>query len=333
MTDNTPILILMQLFRRFTPALAAILLALSLSTISGMGAVAKTMQAPGSRVSMDLPDKFKASPLFAGFMEIISSAAVITLELPADAYDKVVAGFTVEALGKKDISNVKMGKLQRADTHFYVTGEQKHPRAVFEKFILVLRDEKNTAVVTFNVPKGSLANASIKRADVIKALTTAKLEAKAAPSKDLFKLGHLGPFKLTGQPTGTSRIYVVEGDSGPQDARNIMAIAPSLNRLPIRSIREFSQYAMQSLKNNKDLAVTGTKDLRIDNMAGHQITATAKRGAAGTPVVIRQLILLPAAGGYFRLLAVNKATDEQRLAPEVDKVFASFKAINTEPAR
>lgn len=326
MTHFSPVHAFMRPIRQWVGLSAVVLLTFALSMVSGTPADAKTMQAPGSRISMDLPDNFKASPLFAGFMEVISSAAVITLELPPEAYDKVVAGFTAEALAKKGIVDVKVGKLDRADTHVYVTGEQKHPRAVFRKFILVMRDAKNTAVLTFNVPQGSLINASIKQADVIKALTSAKLEAKAAPTNDLFKLGYLGPFELTGKPTGTSRIYVTKGDTGPKETRNVMAISPSLNRLPVRDVKDFAQYALKSLNKNKDLTVTATKDVEIDGMSGHQIVASAKRGAANTPVVVRQLVLLPPKGGYYRLVTINKAADEARLAPEIEKVFASFKA-------
>ncbi len=333
MTHFTPALSFKWPLRRLVGLSAAVLLTLAGWMVSGTPADAKTMQAPGSRVSMDLPEKFKTSPLFAGFMEIISSAAVITLELPAEAYNKIVAGFTAEALAKKGIEDVKVGKLDRADSHFYVTGEQKHPRAIFRKFILVIRDAKNTAVLTFNVPKGSLTNGSIRRADVIKALTSAKLEAEAAPTKDLFKLGYLGPFELTGRLTGTSRIYAVKGDTGPKDARNIMAISPSLNRLPVRNVRDFAQYALKSLDKNKDLAVTGAKDVEIDGMSGHQIVASAKRGAANTPVVIRQLVLLPPKGGYFRLVTISRTADDARLAPEIEKVFASFKATKSELAQ
>lgn len=323
--------------RRLAGAATAVVLALAtvLATMGGsaLPAAAKVMQAPGSRVSVDLPDAFKASPVFAGFMELISSAAVIVREVPADAYDKVVAGLAPEVLAKKGIKDAEVGTLQRTGDYFYVKGEQVHPRAVFEKFILVMRDDRNTAVITVNVPKGSFVNGSIQRSDVIKALTSAKLEAKAAPSRDLFKLAYLGPFELIGQPTGTSRSYATADDDGPKDARNVLVVSPSLNRLPIKSLREFSQYALQSLRKQKDLAVTGNKDMQIDGMAGHLVTATAKRGASSTPVVIRQLILQPASGGYYRLLAVTKAADEARLAPEIARVFASFKAVETGPTQ
>lgn len=318
---------------RRSVVVAVVLLALAIAGGTALPAGAKVMQAPGSRVSVDLPDAFKASPVFAGFMELISSAAVIVREVPAAAYDKVVAGLSPEVLAKKGIMDAKVGQLKRTDEHFYVKGEQAHPRAVFEKFILVLRDARNTAVITVNVPKGSFVNGSIQRSDVIKALTSAKLEAKAAPSRDLFKLAYLGPFKLFGQPTGTSRSYAMTDDSGPKDARNVLVVSPSLNRLPIKSLRDFSQYALQSLKKQKGLAVTANKDMQIDGMAGYLVTATAKRGASQTPVVIRQLILQPAAGGYYRLLAVTKAADEARLAPEIERVFASFKAVDTGPTQ
>lgn len=289
-------------------------------------ALAKNMQAPGSRVSMDLPENFKPSPMFSGFMEIISSAAIIVLELPPEAYDRVSAGFTQEALGAKGITDVKISQLKRSDTHVYFSAEQIHPRATFEKHILLIKDAKNTAVLTFNVPKGSLENGSIKRDDVIKALSTAKLEAKAAPSRDLFKLGYLGPFEQTGSLTGTSRMYADTDDPSPPSIRNILAVAPSLNQLPINDIKEFSEYALEKLDNAKDISNKTATDLRIDKMAGHLITASATRGENQTPVVLRQLILLPEAGGYFRLLSVTKATDEQRLRPELDKIFRSFEA-------
>jgi hypothetical protein len=294
---------------------------------SATPATAERMQAAGSRVSIDLPDNFQSSPLFAGFMEIISSAAVIMLELPADDYDRVVAGFTAEALAKKSVTNVKVGKLDRTDSYYFVTGEQEHPRAVFEKFILVIKDPRNTAVITFNVPKGSFTNASIKREAVIKALTTAKLEEKAKPAKELFHLGYVGPYILNGQPTGTSRIYVEKNASEPKGTQNLMVIAPSLNRLPVKNIKEFAEYAMTSMKTIKDLATTSAKDVRIDNMTGHLITATGMRGASQLPVTIRQLILLPSKGGYYRLLTVNKTADDARLAPEIEKIFASFKSV------
>lgn len=333
MTHRLPISLAGWSCSRLTTVSVALFLAMAAWAGSGVSAAAKVMQAPGSRVSMDLPDNFKASPLFSGFMEIISSAAVLTLEMPPEAYDKVAAGFDAKALATKGITKVKPGTLKRSDDYLYVTGEQDHPRAVFEKFILVIRDAKNTAVITFNVPKGAFVNGSIKRENVIKALTTAKLEANAAPSKDLFKLGYLGPFEKAGRVMGTSRMYGVKGDTGPRATRNLMVIAPSLNRLPIKNLQEFSQYALKSLKNTKGLELQNAKDVSIDGMKGHQISATAKRGATEEPYVIRQLILLPAKGGYFRLLSMTKVADDQRLAPEIEKVFASFKATNSAPAQ
>ncbi|MBU2531708.1 MAG: hypothetical protein KKB37_03130 [Alphaproteobacteria bacterium] len=304
------------------------LLALGALCAAALPASAKVMQAPGTRVSIDLPENFKSSPIFAGFMEIISSAAVIVLEMPPEAYGQVVAGFTPEALSGKGIVNVRMTKLARPDDHIFLTGQQKHRGALFEKFILITKDDKNTAVVSFNVPEGSLTNGSLAREDVIKAMTSARLEAEAAPSKDLFKLGFTGQFELVGRPIGTSRIYAEKNEQGPKDTRNVIAIAPSLNRLPVDDLNEFSKVALDSMNNNKDLTVKASKPLKIDGMRAHLLTATAKRGAADTPVIIRQVILTPESGGYFRILAVIKESDEARLGPDVEKLIASFKATD-----
>lgn len=327
MTDTLSKTRLSELQRQSVASIFALLIAMLCVMTTGAKAGDERMQAPGSRVSLELPDKFKTSPLFAGFMEIISSAAVIVQELPSGAYDRVVSGLSAEALGKKGIVKVKEAKLSRSDSYLYLTGEQAHARAVFEKFMLVLRDDKNTAVITFNVPKGAFSNGAMKREQVIKALTSARLEAEAAPARELFKLGYLGPFSLAGQPTGTSRIYAVKGDTGPKDARTLLVISPSINRLPVSNLDEFSQFALQNLKNNQDLKVQSTKDVNIAGLSGNQIVASAFRGANKTPVLIRQVILLPKTGGYFRLLAISRAAEEKQLSGELDKVFASFEPV------
>jgi hypothetical protein len=310
---------------RLASMATALCIAAMASTYS-LPANAKVMQAPGSRVSIDLPKNFKAAAMFAGFMEIISSAAVITRELPPEAYGRIAAGFSVEALTKKGLKDVKSMQLQRPDEHKFVSAIQKHPRADYEKFILVIKDAKNTAVITFNVPKFALKEGQIRRATVIKALTSAKLEPKAAPSRDLFKLGYIGPYSPAGTPTGTSRIYVEKGDKSPKGTRNVIVIAPSFNRLPVTNVQEFAQYAIKHLKTIKIIKTEAAKDQQIDGMPGHKIKVTATRGAAKTPVVVQQLMLAPKTGGYYRLLAITRAADAQRLGPEIDKVFASFKA-------
>ena len=308
---------------RVGPALIAVVI--SVLWVAVMPASANGVQAPGSRVSIALSDKFKPSPLFAGFMDIISSATVVMLEMPPEAYEEVIAGFTAEGLAKKGVMDVKRSKLNRSDEYFFITGDQKFRRGLLEKLILVIRDARNTAVITFNVPRLSYEDGTIKRKDVLAALSTAKLQPKAAPSRDLFTLGYTGPFKLQGSPTGTSRMFSLADDEGPKDTRNILMVAPSLNRLPIRSIKEFSNYALENLNTIKDLKVISSKDHRIDSMSGYEIVAKGKRGASKAEVIVRQLMLLPAAGGYFRMLAVTRATDEPRLAAEIDKIFASFK--------
>jgi hypothetical protein len=303
----------------------ALCVALLIATYS-LPANAKVMQAPGSRVSIDLSDSFKSAAMFAGFIEILSSAAVVVRELPSEDYESVAAGFSAKALAKKGLTDVKTLKLQRLDQHLSLTAIQKHTRAVYERFILVFKNTNNTAIVTFNVPQSAFAEGQIKRAHILKALASAKLEPKAAPSRDLFKLGYTGPYSLVGAPTGTSRTYTEKGDKSPKATRNIIVIAPSLNRLPVKNIHEFSQYAIRQLKTIRIIKTEGTKDLQIAGISGHEIKVAAMRSPSKTPVIVQQLMLAPKTGGYYRLLAITKQADAHRLVPEIDKMFASFKA-------
>ena len=308
--------------------IGSMLLVLLITTGHSTAARIERMQAPASRISLELPDDFKPSPLFSGFIDLFSSTAVMIHQLPADEYDRVSASFAAANLAEKGITNVTKLELKRSDKYTFIIGEQKYPTITFEKFILAIKDDKNTAVITFNVPVDAYKEGSLKREAVIRALTSAKLEASVAPGKDFFKLDYTGPFELADRPSGTSRIYYEKGDTNSEATRNLIVIGPSLNRLPIRNINEFSEYAINSLKSVKGLQVNSARDLRVHGMAGHQITGTGMRGAKQIAVTIRQLILLPAEGGYYRLLSVTRTADDARLAPEIEKIFASFKTAD-----
>jgi len=307
-------------------SLAATLCVALTATSFSLPSLAKVMQAPGSSVSIDLPDRFKPAAMFAGFIEIHSSAAVVVQEFPASDYSRVAAGFSAKALAAKGLTDIKELPLKRTGEYVSLSATMKHPRATYERFMLVFKNAKNTAVVTFNVPQTALAEGHVLRTNVIKALASAKLEAKAAPSRDLFSLGYIGPYRPTGQPTGTSRTYTDANDKSPKGTRNIIVIAPSLNRLPINNLKEFSEYAIKQLKTIKDAKTERTKELPIDGMSGYEIKVSGKRAPSNTPVVVQQLMLSPKSGGYYRLLAITKQSDAKRLAPDIDKIFASFKA-------
>src|SRR5262245_17868816 len=120
--------------------------------LTWFGAQAEPMQAPKSRVVLDLPEGYQASDLFSGFVNEETGASFVIMELPAKAYGSLAKGFSAEALGKKGITEVESGQLERTGDHIYMTGKQGSPAGPFAKHIMIFHDAQTTAMITGNIP-------------------------------------------------------------------------------------------------------------------------------------------------------------------------------------
>ncbi len=307
-------------------ALSFIVLAISFALAAATVAAAPR-QAPGSRVSLELPDNFQTSKVFMGYIEFISSIAAVIQERPAAEHARIKGRLTAPILAKNGITDVVEGKLARDDDYLFITAKQSHARGRFDKFMLLIRDERSSALITFNVPKGAFAEGAVSREDVIRALTSARLETAAAPFNDPFKFTYLGRFATSPRISGSTRLFTEAGDDAPMGTRNLLIVVPSLNRYPVDDIAALSKASLEGLRDIRDVKIVSDREVQIDAMNGRKTTATALRGSETLPIMLRQLILLPPEGGYFRVLAITRAADEARLAPEIARIFAGFARV------
>ena len=313
--------------------LAALAVVAASCLLAGADAMAKPQKAPGSRVSIEIPEYFEVSKLFNGFMNTYTGSTIIIVEVPGEAYSEMAAGFTVEALAKKGITKVTKSKLDRKDEHVFFTAEQETTRGAYYKYILLIRNKQHAALITANMPRASITSGLFDTKKILASLTTAKLEAEAAPSNDPFKLGYLGPFKEAGKLRASAKLYTESGSVMPAkkgEVRNAVIVAPSINQINVPDITAFAKRAWGSLPGYDNLKVNTEKPITIAGLKGYFIEgdATRKSPDAVVPVFIRQILLERKGGGYFRLMTIGKTAERAKLAPEFDKIVASFTPVS-----
>lgn len=304
--------------------------ALCAAPLSAGPAMAKVQQAPSSWVALDLPVGYEPSTLFSGFVNEALGASFVVVEMPGKAYEEIVLGMTPEALALKGILNARSAKLTRSDAYLYMQAEQDSAAGQFAKFFIVFRDAGITALITANIQKASLTQGQVKPDDIESILASARIAPTAAPAKDLFTLDYLGPFKPAGQFLGTTKSYTLEGQTKPDErapGRPTLIIAPSLDRRVVTKPDDFAEILLANLSSITDLRVTERRAVTIAGLPGVELIATAKDRDTGGEVAVYQVVLVPPAGGYFRIVGQMPAQDRATLMPEFRRVAEGFKPL------
>ena len=294
-------------------------------------AAADMRQPPGSRVKMDVPGNFETSKLFSGFVLPVARTSIVIAELPTNRLDQLKAGLTDAALAKKGIKDIIRAKLKRDDDHVYLVGKQTARGAVFNKYVLLIKDGKSVAVITFNVPEDAIKDGFVTQEIVEKVFTSASFTAKAAPIIKQFSLGYLGAFKEAGKLMGSAIMYSTDGQLVPKVKgiqRSVVIIAPSVDRVRVHDLKGFSERALKSVGGFTNVKLAETKGVTIAGLNGAKSEATAVSSSDKTFVSLVQVVLDRPKGGYYRLLAILRDSEKAKLMPDVEKLIASFKPVS-----
>ncbi|MEZ5816727.1 MAG: hypothetical protein R3D44_06570 [Hyphomicrobiaceae bacterium] len=293
-------------------------------------AAARMQQAPASRVVMDLPDSYKPARLFTGFVNESAGVSLVVLEMPGEAYEQLANGLTAEALAKKGIMKAAAGKLDRQRPYLFMRGEQASAQGPVAKFLVAFRDHDVTALVTANVQKVSLESGAVQAADIERMLQSAMIAAAAPPARDVFRLGYLGPFKPAGEILGTAKAYTLDGKfeaPGSAAKQALLIVAPSLDLRPVVDGDTQAEALIAGLPGLTGTKVLERKQIKIAGLPAVEITAKAQDKDGGGEVALYQVLILPPAGGYYRIVGQLPAGSDAKLMPELQKIAESFRTV------
>ena len=305
--------------------LATILLLAGIS-LAAVPSLADPARAPGSRLVLDLPHGFAASPTFSGFVHLPSKATIILLEVPASAYPDMARGLSAETLSSQGITDVQTGTLDRGGEHVYVTGEQSTPAGPFAKQILLFREGAVTALLSASVPKSAIENGSISAEAVERALASARL-APGAGEKP-FSLSYTGPFRDTGAFIGQSHFYAIVDPPGiqrqPSSTPPSLIVAAALDGPQIDDLEATGRAGIAELTGGQEPTTLESQRFDVAGLEGVEHVAPPKGSGEASDAGIYQVILKGRDGGYYRIVGKAPAPEWPTLLPEFRKIAQSF---------
>ena len=279
---------------------------------------------------MDVPGNFETSKLFSGFVLPVARTSVIIADLRTNRLDQLKAGLSVAALARKGIEDIIRAKLKRNDDHVYLVGKQTARGVVFNKHVLLIKDGKSVAVITFNVLEDAIKGGFVTQEIVEQVVSSASFTAKAAPIIKQFSLGYLGAFEEAGKLMGNAIMYSTDGQLVPRVKgiqRSVVIIASSVDRVRVHNLKGFSERAIKSVGGFTNVKLAETKGVTIAGFNGAKSQAVAVSSSDKTVVSLVQVVLDRPKGGYYRLLAILRNSEKSKLMPDVEKLILSFKSV------
>jgi hypothetical protein len=286
---------------------------------------------PGSRIGLVPPKDMKPARGVAGFQNSTTGAAIVIVEMPADAFQAIAAGFTDEALkGQgftlKSRDKVTVGKSDAV----LIAGEQNEGGRAMQKAVLLTSDPSVTALVIGQLPAGAPAATM----DELKAaLKTVALRPPLSVDQQVASL----PFKV-GDPAGFRPVRAMAGNAllmtdGPKDIvrdaeQPVMIVAQSFAPTPATPEQRdiFARQALVANSMLKETVLERAQGFRLGGVDWHEIVAKGKDGASEQPVIVLQTIRF-SPEGYVRMLGVARQEKRDDVMPRFRRIVDGL-AVN-----
>lgn len=280
----------------------------------------------GTRVKMVVPEGFKQSDTFNGYMLEDKHASVMVTEMPAPA-SKLMQGFTAENLAARRMELISKKDIEvSGKPGLLLNLKQKLGPVVFEKWIAVFGDEENSILVVSAFPESF----SKELSEGLKTCTEnvqwdrdKKLDKTAGLN---FKIEAVQPLKLAHR-IQNMLLFTEEGKFPAASTKDaIFLVGQSFGRPMIPDKKAFCLNRIKqtkSLENVKELEVVdlSSGEKQAD---GFEITAQATDKKSGDKMFIYQVIIF-SGGSYFIQQGLVSDTKRAEMEPVFRKMSGNFK--------
>lgn len=264
-----------------------------------------------SRVGLVPPPGFTASSKFAGFENTPQSAAILLVELPAEAYADVEKGFTDEALKARGMAVEAREPLTLKDGRgFFVSGPQESGGAKRHEIVMVATLSGVTTIVSLQMIQDSHASIT----DAVARAAFATLAVRTVPEDERlavlpYKLTNLAGFRLV-RSAGDGSAILTEGPEDAVAAVEQPFVVISVAVSNAQTADERNKLALQIFRGApglKDVKITRAEPLRMGNLQGFEIVADAKDRSSNTDVTAVQWLRF-GGNGYIQIFAIARRT-------------------------
>jgi hypothetical protein len=274
----------------------------------------------GSRLGLVPPPGMQVSKVFPGFVDPAQHAVILVATLPAAAYADIQKTITPQALKKQ---GVRLEKQQPFALSFgkgvLVVGTQTaaSDKTLYRKWLLAVPTGGMTALVTVQVPAD---NANYRDAVIRPALASLALRSNV-PAEELltqlpFKVGDLAGFRIINVIPGRAMLLV---DAPPYphmvatqglpdfeyDGRLIIAAVPG-GPSAGQTKADFARFAFGTIGGIKDVQVTMSEPVRLDEQEGFETVAHAKDANSGADLMVVQWLRF-GVSQFLQVVGISRA--------------------------
>jgi hypothetical protein len=264
----------------------------------------------GSKIGLVPPTGFVPSENFRGFEDRANNAAILLVELPAQAYRDVEKAMTTDALKKQGVAIDKRENVALKDGKaILLVGKQTSDGTKLRKWILIGTTPQATVLITAIIPE-TVTNLYPDPA-VRTSLVSLAVRAEVPLEEQLSLL----PFKL--ENYATLRAFRVEPNTvfltdGPKDGLDapeqvLLVVSAAVGGPGENAQRDiFARNLFSGLPGYKDIQIVGSETIRSGGQQTHQLMAEAKDARTGSEVKLVQWLRF-GNGAFIRFLGVAKA--------------------------
>ncbi|HSR76931.1 MAG TPA: hypothetical protein VLN57_10120 [Xanthobacteraceae bacterium] len=288
-----------------------LLAAIVVAALATGPARAEAVFPPGSKVGLAPPAGFKPSENFRGFEEKLSGAAILTLELPAQAYGDIEKAMTGPALKKQGVIVEKREALAlKSGKGVLLVGRQEADGKLMRKWILLGATPVLTALVTVLVPdsaKGTYSDAAIRQA-----LASVEVRDSVPIDEQMgllpYRVDELGGLRAS-RVVAPNTVILTAGPKDTLDATEqallVISAAPG-GPDETQQRDNFARNLFAGYAGLKDVHILGTDLIRLAGQQTHQLMAEAKDAKTDADVKLVQWVRF-GNGAYLRFLGIAKA--------------------------
>lgn len=303
-------------------AVFALALAVLVAALGGAPARAADPVFPiNSRIGLTPPPGFAPSTRFPGFENEKANAAILLLELPAEAFPDVEKGFTDEALKTRGLTVETREPVElQGGRGFIVTGQHTSGTTKRREIVLTGTLSGITAIVSVQIAEE--ARATISEPALIAALKTTVVRASVPDAEKLaalpYKISDLAGFRVVrGGPDGTAILTEGPEDTVKAVAQPFVVIGLLAGESPKAEERDtFARRVFSSMPGIKEVKILRAEPLRISNQSGYEILAEAKDANSNTEITTVQWLRF-GSGGYLQVFAIARRTAWADLFPRL----------------
>src|SRR6202047_2325004 len=256
----------------------------------GPAVAADAVCPPGMRVGLTPLVGLSRAKSFVGFETEDQTVKVLVTELPAEAYDEVMAAFKANPAGT---GGVKPESIETAAGLAYYTAESAKDGATnVRRYSMIMPGGTFAGYVAVQVPENAT---KIYSDDAVRQMFASAVVRKEVPVEEQlgllpFKVSELSHFKNVRPLAPGAAVILADGDEvtgfepAPFMVIGMIGAAPAQPEDRGR----FAQQAATTIPGVRDARITMSEPIRIDGQPGYETRIDATSGKDNTAVTVVQ---------------------------------------------